>query len=78
MKKKEFEAEIKRLEKIVKYDPIKVLEELDIKYNDLMNKMWKDMAIYGQGIFYIDPDEILYGKTKLKKVKKTKLGKLIG
>lgn len=46
-------------------------------YSKEMDKFFKN-SLYGAfGRPWIDPDEILYGKTKLKKVKKSKLGKLV-
>lgn len=63
--------------RLLKEDPAKALEELGVTYNDLLETAMRNAMVFGRGELYISPDEILYGKTKLKKLKKTKLGKLL-
>lgn len=58
-------------------DQSKEYENFENAYYEQLTKILKDSAIYDATMFYIHPDELLYGKTKLNKVKKTKLGKLI-
>ena len=63
----------------LKNNPKKFIESLKLmeEHESVMATVMRNQAVFGQGVFYLDPDEILYGKTKLNKVKKTKLGKLI-
>ena len=86
MKRKTFNKKQKELKEVqvavdlFRKDPSKTFEELfklDPFWEEEMEKIFTNAMLYEKGVFYINPEEILYTKTELKKIKKSRLGKLI-
>lgn len=79
MSKKKLKVLDKRLVNLQEYDKfLDELNKIDNSWYKEMQKMLNNSMLYGTGIFYLEPDELLYGEKNLKVVKKSRLGKLIG